>query len=192
MQEEKKKMVLFASGNGTNAENLIRYFKSRKTAVVTAVFTNYPEAGVVERAQKLSVPVIVVSRSDFNPPENLLRKLNALKPDLMVLAGFLWMIPAEVIRQYPRQIVNIHPALLPAYGGKGMYGRRVHEAVLAAGEKKSGITIHYVNEHYDEGQIIFQAETGIVRGETPESLAEKVHRLEYLHFPAVVEQLLEK
>ncbi len=192
MQEEKKKMVLFASGNGTNAENLIRYFKSRKTAVVTAVFTNNPKAGVVERARKLSVPVIVVSRSDFNPPENLLRKLNALKPDLMVLAGFLWMIPAEVIRQYPRQIVNIHPALLPAYGGKGMYGRRVHEAVLAAGEKKSGITIHYVNELYDEGQIIFQAETGIARGETPESLAEKVHRLEYLHFPAVVEQLLEK
>ncbi len=190
MEKEKKKIVLFASGNGTNAENLIRYFKNKNTAEVAAVFTNNPQAGVVGRAKNLSVPCLMISKADFGTPATLLLKLDALRPDLIVLAGFLWKIPAEFIRHFPKKIINIHPALLPAFGGKGMYGRHVHEAVLAAGEKKSGITIHFVNEFYDQGQIIFQAETEIDKGETPETLAEKIHRLEYRYFPEVVAQLL--
>jgi phosphoribosylglycinamide formyltransferase-1 len=191
MKHDKKKIILFASGNGTNAENLIRYFKSKGTAVVSAVFTNNPNAGVIRRAAQFSVPVHLISKIDFEKPEGFIEHLEALAPDLIVLAGFLWKIPSAVVYHFPGKIVNIHPALLPAYGGKGMYGRRVHEAVLSAGEKKTGITIHYVNEHYDDGQIVFQAETEISANDTPETLAEKVHRLEYLYFPKIVEKLLE-
>ena len=187
-----KKIVLFASGNGTNAENIIRYFNKKGTAEVVAVFTNRPQAGVIKRAGKLDVPVFVFSQEQFTHPDKLIRQLEGLGTDLIVLAGFLWKIPDALIRRYPQRIINIHPALLPAYGGKGMYGRHVHEAVLAAGEQKSGITIHYVNENYDEGQIIFQAETEVSPSDTPETLAEKVHRLEYLHFPVVIEEVLGK
>ena len=185
-----KNLLLFASGNGSNAENIIRYFHLKKTARVVAVFTNNPTAGVIKRATALQVAVEVVSRKDFRNPDILIRKIERWQPDLLVLAGFLWKIPSELILRYPQKIINIHPALLPRFGGKGMYGRHVHEAVLAAGEKKSGITIHYVNEKYDDGQIIFQAETEIAPEETPETLAQKIHQLEYAHFPRVIEKIL--
>ncbi len=186
-----KNLLLFASGNGTNAENIIRYFHLKKTARVVAVFTNNPKAGVIKRATALQVPVEVVSREDFRNPDILIGKIEKWHPDLLVLAGFLWKIPSELILRYPQRIINVHPALLPRFGGKGMYGSHVHEAVLAAGERKSGITIHYVNEKYDDGQIIFQAETEIAPEETPETLAQKIHQLEYNHFPQVVEYVLE-
>ncbi len=191
MANRKKKIILFASGNGTNAEHIIRYFQKDKPARVTAVFTNNPQAGVIRRAEKLNVPVYLLSKEDFRKPAPFVRRLTALEPDLIVLAGFLWKIPSELLQKFPEKIINIHPALLPAYGGKGMYGKHVHEAVLAAGEKKSGITIHYVNARYDEGEIIFQAEVAVLPGERPETLAEKIHRLEHLHFPRVIERLLE-
>lgn len=192
MDGQKKKIVLFASGNGTNAENIIRYFSQKKAAEVAAVFTNRPQAGVIKRAEKLHVPVFVFTREQFSDTDKLVRQLESLGTDLIVLAGFLWKIPSGLIRHFPQRIINIHPALLPAYGGKGMYGRHVHEAVLAAGEQKSGITIHYVNEFYDAGQIIFQAETAVSASDTPETLAAKIHRLEYLHFPPVIEKILKQ
>ena len=192
MGSQKKKIVLFASGEGTNAENIIRYFSQKKPAEVVAVFTNRPQAGVLRRAGRLHVPAYVLSRELFSDTDKLIRQLEALGTDLIVLAGFLWKIPPGLIRHYPQRIINIHPALLPAYGGKGMYGRHVHEAVLAAGEKKSGITIHYVNDQYDAGRIVFQAETEVSPGDTPETLAAKIHRLEYLHFPLVIEEVLKQ
>ncbi len=191
MANRKKKIILFASGNGSNAENIIRYFQKDKPARVTAVFTNNSQAGVIRRAQKLDVPVYFLSRDDFLHPADLIRRMKVLQPDLIVLAGFLWKIPAEFIVQFPEKIINIHPALLPAYGGKGMYGKYVHEAVLAAGEKKTGITIHYVNAHYDEGQILFQKEIPVLPDDTPETLAGRIHRLEYRYFPRIIESLLE-
>ena len=187
-----KKIAIFASGSGSNAENIINYFKNDTENVVKIVFCNKPDAYVLERAKRLSVPTFVFGREEFSHSDLVLNELKRLDIDLIVLAGFLWKVPDAIINAYPDRVINIHPALLPSYGGKGMYGMKVHEAVIAAGEKESGITIHHVNNHYDEGAIIFQAKCEIVPGDTPETLATKVHALEYEYFPRVIKELLEK
>ncbi len=185
-----KNIAIFASGNGTNAERIISYFKESELAQVDVVLTNKIDAGVIERAHSLFVDVHVFARDDFYNSNKILDILAKYNIDLIVLAGFLWLVPENILDKYENSIVNIHPALLPAYGGKGMYGARVHEAVIAAGDDKSGITIHKVNKLYDDGQIIFQAEVKIDSNETPDSLAGKIHLLEYEHFPEVIERLL--
>lgn len=186
----KKKIVVLASGNGSNAERIITFFRENGLAEVTLVITNNPKAGVLERCQLLGVETMVALRDDFYNNQRVFSKLKNVTPDLIVLAGFLWLIPAEIIRAFRDRIINIHPALLPAYGGRGMYGHHVHEAVIAAKEEKSGITIHFVNEKYDQGDILFQADTLITPDDTPESLAEKIHQLEYRYFPEIIESLL--
>lgn len=185
-----KNLVLFASGNGTNAENIIRYFYKKRTARVSLVLTNNPMAGVIERAKSFGVSVKVLDRATLSHSEQLIAQLQQAQTDLIVLAGFLWKIPEKLIRAFPDKIINIHPALLPKYGGKGMYGMRVHQAVIEDKEPKSGITIHFVNEQYDSGTIIFQAETPVFDSDTPESLAERIHKLEYQHFPVIIEEVL--
>lgn len=185
-----KNIVIFASGNGTNAENIIRYFKEKKIALIKGVITNNAKAGVIERAKKLDVPVTVIGKEALQDSGKLLADLKCWGTDLIVLAGFLKKIPDEVVAAFPNRIVNIHPALLPKYGGKGMYGMHVHEAVIENKESKSGITIHYVNEKYDDGAIIFQAETPVFENDTSESLAERIHKLEYVYFPQIIEKTL--
>ncbi|MFA8450747.1 MAG: phosphoribosylglycinamide formyltransferase [Bacteroidales bacterium] len=185
----KKRIVLFASGGGTNAENIIRFFQDSEQVDVCSVFCNKKGAGVIDRADHLSVPVRVFSRDEFKNGV-ITKELQEISPDLIVLAGFLWLIPEDLIKKFPNKIINIHPALLPNYGGKGMYGMKVHEAVVQNQEKYSGISIHYVNQFFDEGEILFQAKTDLEQGETPESLAEKIHMLEYEHFPEVIATLL--
>ncbi len=185
-----KNIVVFASGSGTNAERIIKYFSNKDGVNITCVLTNNPKAGVIERANNLNVDVEVFNRSDFYDTETVLVKLEKYQPDLIVLAGFLWLVPEYLIENYKNRIINIHPALLPKYGGKGMYGMRVHEAVIDAKESISGITIHKVNSIYDDGQIIFQAQFDISDDETPDSLAQKIHELEYKHFPVVIEDYL--
>ena len=183
-----KQIVVFASGSGTNAENLIRYFnQSDSNARVIRIFTNNAEAGVIKRAEKYDVPVTVFNRETFKSAEFLKQIGN---PDCIVLAGFLWLIPEYFVKNFPDKIVNIHPALLPKYGGKGMYGSRVHETVIENKEKQSGISIHYVNENYDEGEIILQARCKVSPNETPDSLAQKIHKLEYAFFPITIKTLL--
>ena len=185
-----KNIAIFASGNGTNAERIISYFKESELAQVDVILTNKSDAGVIARAHAFFVDVHVFTRDDFYKSNKILDILTQYNIDLIVLAGFLWLVPENILDKYENSIVNIHPALLPAYGGKGMYGTRVHEAVIAAGDPKSGITIHKVNKQYDEGQIIFQAKIEIESNETPDSLAKKIHLLEYEHFPKVIEKLL--
>ena len=185
-----KRIVIFASGSGTNAENLIRFFHNNSEAGVVQVLTNNPRAKVIERCNQLKVSCLSFNRTALYDSEDILDILNLKDPDLIVLAGFLWKVPESLIMAFPGKIINIHPALLPNYGGKGMYGMHVHRAVIANGEKESGISIHYVNENYDEGAIIFQAKCDINQGETPESLVAKIHELEMEHFPKVVESLL--
>jgi len=187
-----KSIAIFASGSGSNAENLITHFHKTQCAKVSVVLSNNPTAFVLERAKRLEVPSVIFSRSDFYQSESVLAILEDYKVDYIVLAGFLWLIPSNLIAAYPSRIVNIHPALLPKYGGKGMFGENVHKAVVANGDTESGITIHYVNEHYDSGNIIFQAKCSLEQGETPDSLAAKIHQLEFEHFPKVVESLLNK
>lgn len=185
-----KKILIFASGSGSNAERIATYFAEKGTAQVCVILSNNPRAGVLERAKRLSIPALVFDREAFYKRDVVLNIIKAEQPDLIVLAGFLWKVPAYLTEAYPNQIVNIHPSLLPKYGGKGMYGAHVHEAVIANGEKESGISIHYVNEHYDEGNIIYQAKTTVLPTDTAESLAEKIHLLEYEHFPHVIEEVL--
>ncbi|MCQ4873965.1 MULTISPECIES: phosphoribosylglycinamide formyltransferase [Odoribacteraceae] len=187
-----KKIAIFASGSGSNAENIINYFQNDAENVVKIVFCNKPNAYVLERAKRLNVPTFVFGREDFYHSDMVLNELKRLDIDMIVLAGFLWKVPDAIIEAYRERVVNIHPALLPSYGGKGMYGMKVHESVIAAGEKESGITIHYVNDHYDEGATIFQARCEITPEDTPDTLAEKVHALEYEHFPRVIKEVLEK
>ena len=187
-----KKIAIFASGSGSNAENIINYFQNDAENVVKIVFCNKPNAYVLERAKRLNVPTFVFGREDFYHSDMVLNELKRLDIDMIVLAGFLWKVPDAIIEAYRERVVNIHPALLPSYGGKGMYGMKVHESVIAAGEKESGITIHYVNDHYDEGATIFQARCEITPEDTPDTLAEKVHALEYEHFPRVIQEVLEK
>ena len=183
------KIVIFASGSGTNAENIIRYFQATKSASVEAVFTNKADAQVIQRAEKYQVPSQVFTKNDLETGK-VLQKINAIQPDLIVLAGFLLKFPKSIVAEYPDKIINIHPALLPKYGGKGMYGMHVHRAVVDNKESKTGITIHYVNENYDEGNIIFQKEVTVLISDTPEVVAAKIHELEQDHFPVVIEKLL--
>ena len=183
-----KNLVIFASGSGSNAENIIRYFATKPDFCVKKIYCNVPGAYVLERARQLQVPACVFTREEFRNPDKLLRRLQDEGTDFIVLAGFLWLVPPCITAAYPNRIVNIHPALLPAYGGKGMYGHHVHEAVLAAGEQQSGITIHYVNDRYDSGDIIFQATCPVLPDDTPNTLAARVHELEYRHFPRVIEE----
>lgn len=187
-----KNLAIFASGSGSNAENIIRYFAEKPGFCVKKVYCNVPDAYVLERAKKYNVPTQVFNRAEFRNPDIILRQLQEEGTDFIILAGFLWLVPPCITNAYPNRIVNIHPALLPAYGGKGMYGHHVHEAVLAAGEKESGITIHYVNEHYDSGDIIFQATCPVLPDDTPDTLAARVHELEYAHFPHVIEEAASK
>jgi phosphoribosylglycinamide formyltransferase-1 len=183
------KIVIFASGSGTNAENIIRYFQATKSASVEAVFTNKADAQVIQRAEKYQVPSQVFTKNDLETGK-VLQEINSIQPDLIVLAGFLLKFPESIVAEYPDKIINIHPALLPKYGGKGMYGMHVHRAVVENKESKTGITIHYVNENYDEGNIIFQKEVTVLISDTPEVVAAKIHELEQDHFPAVIEKLL--
>lgn len=184
-----KKIVIFASGSGTNAENIIKHFKNTSIGTVVAVFTNNPKAYVIERAKNFQLPTEIFSKEELNS-DKILQKINAIQPDLIVLAGFLLKFPENIIAQYPDKIINVHPALLPKYGGKGMYGMNVHKAIVENKEKETGITIHYVNENYDEGNIIFQKKVTVLVTDTPEVVAEKIHELEQKCFPSVIEDLL--
>lgn len=185
-----KKIAIFASGNGTNAENIIRYFSKSESFNVALVLSNNAKAGVHERARRLGVPSLSFARETFAAGTPIVEVLREHQIDFIVLAGFLCYVARPLLEAYPDKIVNIHPSLLPKFGGKGMYGNRVHEAVLAAGEKESGITIHYINEHYDEGNILFQATCPVRPDDTPESLAARVHALEYEYFPKIIEKVL--
>ena len=186
-----KKIVLFASGNGTNAENIMNYFSHSTEVKVVGVFSNNEQAKVIERAKKYSVPCFVFSKMALQH-DDVLNELNKIQPDLIILAGFLLKFPSHIIDQFPKRVINIHPALLPNYGGKGMYGMHVHQAVLANKEKETGITIHYVNEHFDEGEFIFQSNVTIESCTSAEEIAQKVHELEMKHFPSIIEDLLRK
>ncbi len=183
-------IAIFASGSGSNAENIIQYFAARNEVHFPIILSNKQDAGIHERAKRLGVPVICFTSKELKETDNVLNILKEHQIDFIVLAGFLLKVPANLINAYPNKIINIHPALLPKYGGKGMYGSHVHEAVVAAKEKESGITIHYVNEMYDEGQIIFQAKCEVLPSDTADMVAEKVHELEYNFFPKVIEELL--
>lgn len=187
-----KKIAIFASGSGSNAENIIRYFAQKPEICVKKIYCNVPDAYVLERAKKYQIPTVIFNRQEFRDPEKILRQLQQEETDFIILAGFLWLLPSCITAAYPNRIINIHPALLPLYGGKGMYGHHVHEAVIAAGEKESGITIHYVNDHYDEGDPIFQAKCPVLPGDTADTLAVRIHELEYQHFPRVIEETLLK
>jgi len=185
-----KKIVIFASGNGSNAENIIKYFQKTKIAEVILVLSNNKHAKVLERAKALQVDARSFSKKELLDKNGVLQILNRIEPDLIVLAGFLLKFPEIIIDRYPNKIINIHPALLPKYGGKGMYGNYVHEAVIENQESESGISIHYVNEAYDEGAIILQKKVAVSAEDTPETLAQKIHMLEYAWFPKAIEDLL--
>ena len=184
------KTALFASGSGSNAENIIRYFSDNHSIEFPAILSNNVNAFVHERAKNLQVPSYTFSKEDFAAGDKIVTFLRELDVDLIVLAGFMLKIPQNLIDAFPDRIINIHPALLPKFGGKGMYGDHVHKAVVAAGEKESGITIHYVNENYDEGNIIFQAKCEVILTDTPDDVAHKVHALEYEYYPKVIESLI--
>lgn len=183
------RIAIFASGEGTNARNFIDYFRSNRKVVISLIVCNKNEAGVVKRASEAGIPVLIVDKDTLYNSNKALEELKA-KADFIVLAGFLWMIPGDILKAFEGRIVNIHPALLPKYGGRGMYGAKVHEAIIANGEHESGITIHYVNDKYDDGEIIFQAKCPVDASDTPETLAKKVHKLEYEFYPEIVEKLL--
>jgi phosphoribosylglycinamide formyltransferase-1 len=186
----KKRLALFASGSGSNAENLIRYFSSHPTIEIVEVLCNKPNAFVLQRCQTLQTPSFVFNRADFYDHSVVVDRLLNQNVDYVVLAGFLWLIPTSLVKAFPNRILNIHPSLLPKFGGKGMYGAYVHEAVFKAKETVTGITIHLVNEHYDEGKIIAQFSCPLEAVDTPELIAEKVHQLEYTHLPKVVEDFI--
>jgi phosphoribosylglycinamide formyltransferase-1 len=183
-----KNIVLFASGNGSNAEEIIRYFKKNSQGTVVAIFSNKPDVKVLDRAKNHNIPFVVFTKLQLNEGF-VLEKLHEFQPDLIVLAGFLLKFPESILKEYPK-VINIHPALLPKYGGKGMYGINVHRAVLENNEKETGITIHYVNEHYDEGAFIFQKAVNIEDCKTAEEIAAKIHVLEHQYFPTVIFEVL--
>jgi phosphoribosylglycinamide formyltransferase-1 len=185
-----RNIAIFASGTGTNAENIIKYFSNKNTAKVSLVLSNKRQAQVLKRAEANDVRTVFFEHKEFYVTGKVLRYLMLYKIDFIVLAGFLWLVPENIIEQYPGRIINIHPALLPAYGGKGMYGDIVHKSVIASGDKESGMTIHYVNKFYDKGDIIFQAKCKVDPSDNPESLASKVHTLEYQHYPVVIENIV--
>ncbi|TDJ06418.1 MAG: phosphoribosylglycinamide formyltransferase [Deltaproteobacteria bacterium] len=185
-----KRIIIFASGSGTNTQNIIEYFQQNKIAKVVLVLSNKEDAKVLERANTLNIPFLSFTKADLCTSNKVLDVLKKEMPDLIVLAGFLLKFPENILQVYPNKVINIHPALLPKYGGKGMYGSFVHESVLANNEAETGITIHYVNENYDEGAIIFQKSVFLTEGDTPETVANKVHKLEYKYFPKIIERVL--
>ncbi|MDD3309107.1 MAG: phosphoribosylglycinamide formyltransferase [Dysgonamonadaceae bacterium] len=185
-------LAILASGNGTNAENIFRHFSSNNNINVVVVLSNKSNAYVHQRAANFDVPSFSFSKSEFDDGALILKTLKEYKVDFIVLAGFMIKLSTPILKEYPNKIINIHPALLPKFGGKGMYGDHVHKAVIEAGETQSGITIHYVNERYDEGQIIFQAKCLVIKGQTYEEVAQNVHALEYKYYPKIIEQIVNK
>ena len=185
-----KRIVIFASGSGSNAENLIKFFHNSNTASVTQVLTNNPHAKVLERCKNLNVSALSFNRIAFSKSEDVLNILKAAQPDLIILAGFLWKFPELILKEFKNKVINIHPALLPKYGGKGMYGMNVHQAVVENKEAETGITIHYVNENYDEGAVIFQSKCEVSPLDSAADVASKIHLLEMEHFPLIVNKLL--
>lgn len=185
-----KRIVIFASGSGSNAENLVHFFQDNNQIEVVQILTNNPHAKVLDRAKRLNISALSFNRKAYSKTDDVLNILKIQEPDLIVLAGFLWKIPESFIKAFPNKIINIHPALLPKFGGKGMYGMHVHEAIVSNKETETGITIHYVNEHYDEGATIFQAKCDVISSDTAEDVAGKIHKLEMEHFPKVVDMLL--
>ena len=184
-----KRLAIFASGEGTNAQSFIDYFKGRTDITISLIISNNPNAKVIQRAAGAGIPQSIITKEDFYKTDKIVKIIRE-HADFIVLAGFMWMLPANLISAFPGKIVNIHPALLPGYGGKGMYGKHVHEAVIAHKEKKSGITIHYVNDKYDEGEIIFKKECEVKDSDTPATLAARIHELEHKYYPVEVERLL--
>ncbi len=184
------RLAVFASGNGSNAQRITEYFSGHPSISIDLLLCNKPGAYVLTRAEKLGIPAMVFDRASFYETGLVGKTLESHGIDFIILAGFLWLIPKTLIAAFPGRIINIHPALLPKYGGKGMYGMKVHEAVIASGERESGITIHHVDEHYDEGHIIFQAKCPVSVGDTPESLAARIHVLEHTYFPEVIEKIV--
>jgi phosphoribosylglycinamide formyltransferase-1 len=189
--EKAAKIAIFASGSGSNAQRIAEYFEEKGGLQISAIYCNKAGAYVLERAKMLAIPAVLFDRSTFYSTDEILQDIRNRGAEWIILAGFLWLIPDYLLKAFPNRIINIHPALLPAYGGKGMYGMKVHESVIDNQETESGITIHYVNEKYDEGQVIFQAKCLISAGETADSLAAKIHELEYEYFPEVISRLLE-
>ena len=183
-------IAVFASGNGSNAQRIADYFAGTGLLEIKAIYCNNPDAFVLERARMLDIPSVLFNKEIFYCSDTLPQDLKARNIDWIILAGFLWLIPDNILKAFPGRIINIHPALLPMYGGKGMYGMKVHQKVIADGNSESGITIHYVNENYDEGDIIFQSKCSIQPEDTPETLAAKIHELEYKFFPAVIRKLI--
>ena len=190
MNKQSTQIAIFASGAGSNARQIIRHFAGSSKAKISLIVCNKPGAGILQIADKEGIPTLLIEKETFSKGDAYVPELKQRGIDLIVLAGFLWKIPPALIHAYPDRIVNIHPALLPDYGGKGMYGQHVHEAVIRNGEKESGITIHYVDELYDHGSIIFQASCPVLPGDSSESLAKRVQLLEHAHFPTVIESLL--
>ena len=187
-----KRIAIFASGSGSNAEKICEYFSDRTDVEVSLILTNNPLAGVIQRARKLHIPVVIFDRKTFYETQRILQLLKNDKVDFIVLAGFMMLIPSFLVEGYPDKIINIHPALLPKYGGKGMYGHFVHEAVVAAKDQQSDITIHYVNEHYDEGNIIFQAFCDVLETDSPDDVAKKVQILEHQYYPQIIDEVVTK
>ncbi|HOX78047.1 MAG TPA: phosphoribosylglycinamide formyltransferase [Bacteroidales bacterium] len=183
-------IAIFASGNGSNAQNIAEYFQNHPAIRVSLILANKPDAFVLERAKNLGIPSHVFNRKEFYETNDVLQVLLDHHTDFIVLAGFLWFVPDNLLSNFSRKIINIHPALLPRHGGKGMYGDKVHKAVIESGDKVTGITIHFVNDHYDEGEVIFQESIPVIPGDTSESIAQKVHQLEYLHFPRIIEEVI--
>lgn len=184
-----KKIILFASGSGTNVENIIKYFHDNVHVEIVGVFTNNPKAGVIDRVEQMKIPLNIFNKLELNNGE-LVKQICLLTPDLIVLAGFLLKIPLDFTKIFFKKIINIHPSLLPKHGGKGMYGDRVHQSVKKARDKETGISIHYVNEHYDDGSIIFQAKVRVLEQDSIRKIAQKVHRLEYKYYPEIIQKLL--
>jgi phosphoribosylglycinamide formyltransferase 1 len=185
-------IAIFASGTGTNAKKIIEHFRNSSLAKVSLIVSNKRDAGVFNIAENENIPSMIIEREKFFRGNGYVDELLERKIDFIVLAGFLWKIPQALLKRYPHRIVNIHPALLPKYGGKGMYGNHVHEVVISANENESGITIHYVDEHYDHGDVILQVRCPVLENDTPELLAERIHALEYANYPVVIEEIVKK
>ncbi len=188
--KDKKHIVIFASGSGSNAQRLLEHFEHHPAIRVAALFSNNPKAYALKRAETFRVPAFLFTRDEFYNTDKVLEQVQAFEPDLIVLAGFLWLVPLNLLRAFPNRIINIHPALLPKYGGKGMHGAHVHAAVIQAQEPESGITIHYINEEYDKGEFILQERCPVQPTDSPEELAARILQLEHKHLPEVVERLL--
>jgi phosphoribosylglycinamide formyltransferase-1 len=191
MKTDKCRLAIFASGSGSNAEAIIKHFISQPTIEVSAIYTNNADAFVIQRANNFNIPVVVLKKSEFAKPD-FIAQIIARDIDLLILAGFMLLVPPSIVSAFNNRIINIHPALLPNYGGKGMYGHFVHEAVINNKEIESGITIHYVNEYYDEGDIIFQAKCAVTNVDTANSLAEKIHLLEHRHYPIIIQKICDE